>query len=305
MRFSEAVAQGITDLDEHFDGKGQPAQKHGTEISLFARIALLAQVTDVFFTSSGPEKAISEVMRRSGTWFDPRLVEALTTIGRSEAFWRTLADPMLQQRVVDYETIKASHPVDEDYLDDIAAAFAQVIDAKTPYTSGHSDRVALFSEMIATEMGMDPLHRRRLRRAALLHDIGKLGVSNSILDKPGKLDPEEWDEVRRHPLLGELVLRRVAAFSDLADVAAQHHEKLDGSGYPHRLAGDAIGLDARIVAVADVFDALTADRPYRKAMPAERALEILRGMAPAELDERCVGALSVAVAGLDLETRAA
>jgi putative nucleotidyltransferase with HDIG domain len=255
--------------------------------------------------SEGADKALAEVVRRSGTWFDPRLIECLETVAKNPDFWRSLADPMLQQRVIAYETIKAVHPVDEDYLDAIAAAFAQVIDAKTPYTSGHSDRVALFSELIAGEMGLGDAHRRRLRRAALLHDIGKLGVSNSVLDKPGKLDDEEWAEVRRHPALGEVILRRVGAFSDLADVAAQHHERLDGTGYPRKLSGDAIGLDSRIVAVADVFDALTADRPYRKAMTAEKALSIIDEDVPRALDRDCAAALKRALASLDLEQRAA
>ncbi|MEP7240245.1 MAG: HD domain-containing phosphohydrolase [Devosia sp.] len=305
MRFSEAVAEGITDLDEHFDGKGQPAEKYGEEISLFARIALLSQVVDVFYTSSGKDKAIAEAVRRSGTWFDPRLVDAVRALDDDASFWRTLYDPLLQQRLVEYETVKATHPVDEDYLDDIAAAFAQVIDAKTPYTSGHSNRVALFSDMIAEALGFGVLRRRRLRRAALLHDIGKLGVSNSVLDKPGKLDPDEWAEVKRHPLLGELILGRVAAFADLAEVAAQHHEKLDGSGYPHQLAGADIGLESRIVATADIFDALTADRPYRKAMTTAEAFAILDDMSPTALDPRCVAAMKAAVAMLDLEEKAA
>ncbi|MEO6395346.1 MAG: HD domain-containing phosphohydrolase [Devosia sp.] len=305
MRFSEAVAQGITDLDEHWDGRGQPAGKREMEISLIARVALVAQVADVFFTGGGATKAMSEVERRSGTWFDPRVVEALQTVARDQAFWHSLADPLLQQRLVAYETIKASHPVDEDYLDDIAAAFAEVIDAKTPFTSGHSDRVALFSDLIAGELGLDAAHRRRIRRAALLHDIGKLGVSNSILDKPGSLEPAEWEEVKRHPSLGEVILRRIGAFSELAEVAAQHHERLDGTGYPRQLSGDAIGLESRIVAVADVFDALTADRPYRKAMSAERAIEIIDGMVPAGLDASCVAGLKIALKSLDSEARAA
>ena len=185
MRFSEAVAQGITDLDEHWNGKGLPRKKVGAEISLNSRIALLAQVTDVFFMSEGPEAALAEVKRRSGTWFDPALVALLEKVGADKQFWRALSDPMLQQRVVAYQTVKDSRPVNEEYLDDIASAFANVIDTKTPYTSGHSDRVALFSDLIAVQFGLPDAHRRHLRRAALLHDIGKLGVSNSTLDKPG------------------------------------------------------------------------------------------------------------------------
>ena len=299
MRFSEAVAQGITDLDEHWDGKGLPRKKTGTDIALTARVALLAQVADVFFVSQGPEAAMAEVRRRAGTWFDPAMVEALLRLGADPAFWASLTAEDLTARVVAFETVKHGHPIDEDYLDDIAAAFAEVIDAKTPYTSGHSDRVALFANMIAVELGLPEDECRRLRRAALLHDIGKLGVSNSILDKPGKLDDAEWAEIKQHPVLGRTVLARVGAFSDLAEVAGNHHERLDGKGYPCGIAGAQIDFHSRIVAVADVFDALTADRPYRQAMSADEAFVILDDMTGPALDVACVAALRRALVDLE------
>ena len=299
MRFSEAVAQGITDLDEHWDGKGLPRKKTGQDIALTARIALLAQVADVFFVSQGPAAAMAEVKRRSGTWFDPELVEALLRLGADPLFWASLTDAALPDRVVAFETVKNALPVNDDYLDDIAAAFAEVIDAKTPYTSGHSDRVALFSNMIAVELGLSDAACRHLRRAALLHDIGKLGVSNSILDKPGKLDDEEWAEIKRHPALGRTVLSRVGAFHDISEVAGNHHERLDGKGYPVGISGEAIDFPSRIVAVADIFDALTADRPYRQAMSVEQALVILDDMVGAALDARCVAALRRALVTME------
>jgi HD-GYP domain-containing protein (c-di-GMP phosphodiesterase class II) len=304
MRFSAAVTQGIVDLDEKWNGKGLPGGKHASEISLLARIALLSQVVDVFYMSEGRDKAIAEIRRRSGTWFDPRVVNAFVAVASADAFWTSLADPFLRQRVIELETLRESRPVDEDYLDDIAAAFAQVIDAKTPFTSGHSDRVAIFADLIAAEMYQSPEQRRQLHRAALLHDIGKLGVSNSILEKPGKLTDEEWDEIKRHPTLGELILSRVAAFADLAEVAGAHHERLDGTGYPKALRSRHISLDARIVAVADVFDALTADRPYRKAMSMDQAIAILDQESQTALDPRCVAALKRGLASLESAARA-
>lgn len=298
MRFSDAVAMGIVDLDEKWNGKGLPEHKRGEDISLLARIALLSQVVDVFYMSEGADKAMAEVRRRSGTWFDPRVVDAFSAVASRE-FWAALADPDLRQRVIELETVRASRPVDEDYLDDIAAAFGAVIDAKTPFTGGHSDRVAVFADLIAEGMYLSPQRRRQLRRAALLHDVGKLGVSNTILEKNGKLTAEEWAEVRRHPVLGELILSRVAAFSDLADVAAAHHERLDGTGYPRALTSREISLDARIVAVADVFDALTADRPYRAAMTVDTALRILDEESGTALDPRCVTALKRGLARVE------
>lgn len=300
MRFSEAVARGILDLDEHFDGGGKPLGRKGEEISLFARIALLAQVADVFFMSAGPPSAIAEIEKRAGTWFDPFLTDAFLQIATDARFWEALGGPDLERIVLDSEPGRQAILADDDYLDDIAAGFARVIDAKSPYTSGHSDRVALFTDMIAEEMGLDPATRRWLKRGALLHDIGKLGVSNSVLDKPGKLEGEEWQAMQRHAEYSEAILSRIAAFADLAKIGGAHHERLDGRGYPRGLTGDEIGLETRIVSTADVFDALTADRPYRAAMPVAKALAILWDGANTSHDPACIEALQRALAKADL-----
>jgi len=185
---------------------------------------------------------------------------------------------------------------DENYLDDVAYAFARVIDAKSPYTAGHSERVALFADLIAEQFGRNDDRRRKIRRAALLHDIGKLGVSNSVLDKPDKLDDEEWVKIKRHAGLSEAILSRIEAFADLAVISGAHHERLDGKGYPRGLTEDSIDLETRIVSTADVFDALTADRPYRKAMPVWRAFEILQEGAGTAHDPTCIVALEIAIA---------
>jgi HD-GYP domain-containing protein (c-di-GMP phosphodiesterase class II) len=189
--------------------------------------------------------------------------------------------------------------VDEDYLDDIARAFAQIIDAKSPFTCGHSERVAVYADMIAAELGCTLERRRWLKRAALLHDVGKLGVSNAILDKNGKLDEAEWRDMRNHASLSETILTRVAAFRELARIGGDHHERLDGKGYPRGLAGEAIPFETRIVSVADVFDALTADRPYRAAMPLEKALGIMRADLGSAFDPICFAALERALATIE------
>ena len=301
MRFSEAVASGILDLDEHWDGGGKPDGLRSGTISLFARIALLAQVIDVFHVSSGRAAAIAEAGNRSGTWFDPALVAAFHKISTAAAFWEALEEDGIEDRVLAMEPGLQAATADEDYLDDIAQAFARVIDAKSPFTSGHSERVALFTDLIAEEMGYDSGKRRWLKRAALLHDIGKLGVSNSVLDKPGKLDDGEWVAMKRHAELSEAILSRIAAFADLAKVAGAHHERLDGKGYPKGIAGDEIDLDTRIISTADVFDALTADRPYRAAMPVSKAFAILWEGASAAHDPVCIGALERAMRKAELQ----
>ena len=235
MRFSEAVAQGIQNLDEHWDGGGQPLNLRGDAIPIYAQIALLAQVIDVFQIANGVEAATLAVAERSGTWFDPQLVAAFERVAQRADFWDMLRSPQLQQAIFALEPAQQSSMVDEDYLDDISAAFAQVVDSKSPYTSGHSERVTIFTDLIAEQIGLSADRRRWLKRAALLHDIGKLGVSNSVLDKPGKLDPDEWKAMQQHAAYTETILSRIAAFGDLASIAGAHHERFDGKGYPHGL----------------------------------------------------------------------
>ncbi len=299
MRFSEPVAQAILDLDEHWDGRGQPLGRKGAEISLLARIALLAQVADVFYITSGRKAACREVRRRAGKWFDPHLASVFEDVAADAEFWSALADPQLDGRVFALEPAGFARDVDENLLDDIADGFAQVIDAKSPFTSGHSKRVALFADLIATELGFSRARKRWLVRGALLHDIGKLGVSNEVLDKPAKLDPQEWQAMKSHPNLGAAILERIDAFRRLATIARNHHEKLDGSGYPNGLSGSELDLETRIVTVADIFDALTADRPYRAAMPASKALAIMAADVGTGLDPVCYGALTRALQGLE------
>ena len=291
LRFPERVATGIYSLDEHFNGKGSPEGLKGEAIPVYARIALLAQVVDVFHAAGGRAAALAEVRGRSGTWFDPRLVAAFERVAKSESFWATLTAPDMEKTVFALEPVEHTVTIDDDYLDDIATAFGQVVDSKSPYTSGHSSRVALYTDIIAEEMGIAPERRRWLRRGAMLHDVGKLGVSNTVLDKAGALDREEWAAVRQHAEFTESILSRIDAFAELARIAGAHHERLDGGGYPRGLKGDEIDLETRIITTADIFDAITAERPYRGAIPVPQALEMMAKTVGTALDARCFEAL--------------
>lgn len=305
MRFSVAVQDGIRSLDEHWNGGGKPDGLSGDAIPLNANIALLAQVVDVFHHEQGRAAALAEVKARSGNWFKPDLVEAFLRAQSEPEFWSVLASSELETRVFAMAEGHEQDVIDDDYLDDIAAAFSDIVDAKSPFTADHSNRVTLYTDMIAEELGLSAPHRRWLRRAALLHDIGKLAVSNQILDKPDKLNDQEWISVRSHPLLSQKILERAAAFADIAPVAGAHHERLDGKGYPYGLAGNEICLEARILTVADVFDALSAERPYRGAMPIAKALAILDKDIDVAFDPACVAALKRGLRKLEADTVAA
>ena len=167
---------------------------------------------------------------------------------------------------------------------------ANALEAKDVYTRGHSERVGAGSRRLALALGLPMTEVEIVARAGLLHDIGKIGIPETVLRKEGPLTPEEWVLMRRHPIIGAQIVAPFEFFTAGAEVIRHHHERVDGSGYPDSLAGSAIPLGSRIVAVADVYDALTSDRPYRKAMSRADALAFLRSQAGVGLDEAIVDA---------------
>ena len=276
IELPEDSAQAIRALDEHWDGQGYPDSLAGDDIPLFGRILCLAQTAEVFFAEGGVVAVMDVAGERRGTWFDPELVDALLSTRSDTEFWAHLGDAVPQAMLDELEPEDRVLVADEDRLDRVAEAFALIVDAKSPYTGRHSEGVARIAVGVGDVMGFGRLELRDLRRAGLLHDIGKLGVSNMILDKPGKLDEREWVLMRRHPELTARILERVTAFRDLADVASSHHERLDGHGYHRGLVAEQLSTAARILAVADVCEALSAERPYRAAMEREQMLAIMR-----------------------------
>jgi HD-GYP domain-containing protein (c-di-GMP phosphodiesterase class II) len=287
LGFSEATAEAIRALDEHWDGHGQPLGLEGTEIPIAARIMCLAQTVEVFNAARGTQVAYRIAVKRRGQWFDPALVDALGHFRRDEEFWSSLATPAVSALEPPDHVLIA----DEDRLDLIAEGFAAVIDAKSPWTHEHCDRVCEIVTGMANLLEFDEPAVRELRRAALLHDIGKLSISNRILDKPGALTDEEQARFREHPLLTEQILGRVPSFGALAALASAHHERLDGGGYPRGLAAEELTMSMRVLAVADVYEALISERPYRPAYTPESALELMSSDVPSRLDPDAFAAL--------------
>lgn len=303
MGLSEGTAGGIAGLDEHWDGGGNPEKLSRHEIPLSSRIALLAQTLDVFFTSEGPDAAVSRAKERSRRWFDPDLVKAVCSLSARGGLWAGLGEQRDAQIGLDMEPQQKMLEQGNITLDAICQAFAQIVDAKSPFTQNHSQGVANAAVVIARNLGFPKDGILFIRHAALLHDLGKMAISNTILEKPGKLDQDEWAAMRSHPELTLKILRCITGFEHMSEVAASHHEKLDGSGYFRGLKAEQLPMESRILVVADIFDALTADRPYRAGMPLEKVYGILRSDAPRALDPDCVEALEVSGMGCDQRFR--
>jgi putative nucleotidyltransferase with HDIG domain len=172
----------------------------------------------------------------------------------------------------------------QEMLFGITRAMASAIDAKSPWTRGHSERVAHHAQTLGRELGLDEGTLQSLRLACLLHDIGKIGIDEAILDKPGRLDADELARIREHAVLGEAILRSIRPFAHILPVVRHHHERWDGAGYPDGLAGEAIPLLARITAVADTWDAMTAERPYRAVRSRPDAIDEIRREAGRQFD---------------------
>jgi HD-GYP domain-containing protein (c-di-GMP phosphodiesterase class II) len=294
LELPPATQDAIRALDEHWDGCGQPAGLRGEQIPLLGRIVCMAQTVEVFVRAVGLPGSLAMALKRRGRWFDPALVDALLSVRDDRRLWGPLEDPRTVPSLALWEPADRVRTAGEEDLDRIAEAFARVIDAKSPYTARHSAGVAEWAVATGSVLGLAPDGLRDLRRAGLLHDIGKLAVSSRILDKPGRLEPAEVAVMREHPRYTQQILERVACLRGIVDTAADHHERLDGTGYHRGRAAFDLSRSARILAVADVYEALTAERPYRAAMPREKALAILREERGTRLCPSAVDALATA-----------
>ena len=271
----EETALAIHSLDEHWDGRGYPDGLEGEQISLVARIMGLAQTAEVFWKENGIETACEIVKRRSGSWFDPELADVFQRLQKDPELLRSMSAQDVAAEAAALEPIERTLPASDDVLDRLAVGFSEVVDAKSPWTFQHSRGVAAVAEGIGRVMEMSGRRLRKLRWAALLHDLGKLGVSNLILDKPGKLDADELAKMRQHTAFTQEILGRVRVFNEFAEMAASHHERLDGRGYHKGVSGENLSLEVRILAVADMYEALAARRPYRPERTSEEAITII------------------------------
>ena len=220
------------------------------------------------------EQIINKIIQCKGTWFNPRLVDALQEISRSRIFWVGLM-PEFVDDILNEFAPQDDRKLTIDNMVEMAYIFAQVVDCKSHFTKLHSVQVAETAIKIGKALGWSKTELKHLLIAGLLHDLGKLATPDEILDKPSALTSNEYDIIKMHPYFTYLILNSIPGFDEVAQWAIYHHERLDGQGYPLEVDADNIPQGARIIAVADRFIALTEDRPYRKKMPVSESIKIL------------------------------
>jgi len=283
------VAVAVGAAYEQWDGRGWPGDLRADAVPIAARIAQLAEFTEVAHRMGGLEAAKALARRRSGRQFDPALAELVCAA--ADQIFGDLDSVSAWSAVIDAEPTLAV-PLSDEQLDAALAAIANFIDLKSPYTLGHSAAVADLAEAAGAALGVTTQDLRTIRRAGLVHDFGRLGVSNSIWDRPGPLSSAQWERVRLYPYLTERMLRQSAALAPLGEIAVQHRERLDGSGYPRGLAGSSISQLARLLAAADVYQGKCEPRPHRPAGSAADAAACLRAEASSgRLDVEAVNAV--------------
>lgn len=267
------VRDALQHVFERWDGKGAPAKLEGEQIARAARIVVLVDLVEAVRRLGGVEAAVEVARQRAGGQLDPGLAEHLcTNAGR---LLGALDDATGWDEAIAAEPALAI-PLSGIELDAALEAVADFTDLKSPYTTGHSRGVAERAASAARLGGLGDSAAVELRRAGLMHDIGRLGVSNAIWDKQGPLSEAEMERVRMHPYLTQRTFSRSPRLARLAEVAAEHHERLDGSGYPRGLAGAALSPEARILAAADAYQAMTEPRPHRPARAADDIAKQLR-----------------------------
>jgi len=289
LGLGEHVRTSLKESYERWDGKGAYGLR-GEQIGIGSRLVNLADVVEVFRRTGGVEAAIAVARERSGTQFDPGIVELFCE--QAALIFADLDAAASWELVIDSEPSLAAAVVAGDELDGALAAIGEFAELKSPWLMGHSRGVADLAGEAARGLGLPESDVTALRRAAFVHDIGRLGVSNAVWDKPGELTQSELERVRLHPYLTERMLSFSAALAPLGSIAGQHHERLDGSGYPRGLSGDAISHAGRVLAAADVYHAMTAARPHRPALTAAEAAVALRAqVASSRLDGAAVDAV--------------
>jgi len=267
------VQDPLVHVFARWDGKGIPRGRRGEELPIAIRLVQIAAIAEVHHRAGGVDGALAVVRARAGSQFDPRLAEAFADCAAEVL--DGLAEESSWDAVIAAEPGLAK-PLVGEQLDAALETLADFGDLKSPWFTGRSRGVSRLAAAAAQEAGLPDEAVIELRRAALVQDLGRTGVPNTIWDKPGPLTDSEWERVRLHPYYTERMLARPEALARLGAIAACHHERLDGSGYHRSLPGSALSPSARILAAADAYHAMTEARPHRDALEPQRAAATLR-----------------------------
>lgn len=271
---------------------GQGVMFRGKNVPLYSHLIHLADRIAVLVPSgSGLFDHVADIRERinngRGTLFHPDYVDVFLEISRREVFWLDLVSPHLD-RILKRKSSFPKVQLNLDELTELSRFYALIIDAKSRFTASHSSGVAASAQAIAHLSGMTAVACKKIKVAGYLHDIGKLAIPDSILEKPGDLSIEDWRQMRTHTYYTKTILEQITDLGEIIDWAADHHENLKGEGYPFHRASSELALGSRVVAVADVFTALSEDRPYRAGMSKERIILILTEMMNQEKLDRHV-----------------
>jgi HD-GYP domain-containing protein (c-di-GMP phosphodiesterase class II) len=273
LGLAQRIRDSVEQTFERWDGRGDPKGARGEQILLTSRLVALADVVEVYHRAAGTDAAIAVARQRRGTQFDPAVADLF--VRHAPAVFDGLEEASSWDAVIDAEPAVAIRLTAAEF-DAALEAIADFTDVKSPYTIGHSRGVADLAAEAVRVAGMTDQDATLVRRAGLVHDLGRLGVPNTIWDKAGGLSRAETERVRMHPYLTERMLASCAALTPLAAIAAQHHERLDGSGYPRGLTGAALSPAGRMLAAADYYHARTEPRPHRAASTAGEAAAAAR-----------------------------
>jgi putative nucleotidyltransferase with HDIG domain len=264
---------------ENYDGSG-PKSLFCSSIPEEAQIIHLADFFELLFNSDisntmQRELILNWIIAQKRKMFDPYLVDVLCEIAETERFWLDLENIGTEPEILERLRPKVYSPMSLLELTDISEVFAAIIDKKSRFTHLHSIGLADYTYKLSKVYGFDTHRATKLKIAGLLHDLGKLSIPNSILDKPGRLTGEEFTVIKSHTYYTRLILTKIDGIDDICDWASNHHETLRGTGYPDRLGKERLSLESRIMAVCDIYQALTESRPYRPPMPKEKAISII------------------------------